>query len=445
MKKGHTMNISSTASRRSFLGLGLAATGLAALGLSGCGNSAPAGSAGATPAGNVALRMSAYGSTVRQEKLQKVFALYQQKNGGTLDLSLLSNEAYAQKLATEIAGGAAADVIALFQNLVAQYAGKNALANLDDFSSVLDTSKFDQASIASGVIDGKRVALPLGDNAYGVIYDQGALESIGMKVPEPGHTWDDFIKFANDVKTKKGSGYFGTIDNSADFNGFEIFVRQRDKALYKDGKLGFGKEDLEAWLEIWADLRESGAAPPGDLTVQSSTGGFGNSLMVGSKAPNFFIYPNVLNAFQSLTKSKLAVTTMPMPSASKSGHFVRASNWVSVNGRGKSPADAANLVNFLLNDKEAADLLQAEFGAPPNLEIRKSVTFNEVDKLFIDYVDLVSKEYAQPVPSLAEEFPSGSPQVMTAFVSTAQTIATGKESVSSGADSFMSQAAGFLK
>lgn len=440
------MNTNPTASRRSFLGLGLAATGLAALGLSGCANGAASStSAGASPAGNVALRMSAYGSTVRQDKLKQVFDLYQKKNGGSLELSLLSNEAYAQKLATEIAGGAAADVIALFQNLVAQYAQKNALKNFDDYSSVLKTDGFDKASIASGVIDGKRVALPLGDNAYGVIYDQGVLEAIGMKVPEPGHSWDDFVTFANDVKKKKGNGYFGTIDNSADFNGFEIFVRQRDKALYKDGKLGFGKDDLEAWLNIWAGLRESGAAPPGDLTVQSSTGGFGNSLMVGSKAPNFFIYPNVLNAFQTLTKSKLSVTTMPMPSASKSGHFVRASNWVSVNARGQNPADAVNLVNFLLNDKDAADVLKAEFGAPPNLELRKSVTFSDVDKIFIDYVDLVSKNYAQPVPSLAEEFPSGSPQVMTAFVSMAQSVATGKDSVSDGADKFMSQAAGFLK
>ena len=433
--------------RRAFLGYGAALSGLAALALTGCGPNAPSSSGAggaATPAGNVNLQMSAFGSNSRQQKLQKVYDLYQKKNGGQIGLEILSNDAYAQKLSTEVAGGAAADVIALFQNIVAQYAQKGTLLALDSYN-ILDVSKFDKSSIASGVIDGKRVALPLGDNAYGVIYDKGALDAIGMKVPEPGHTWDDFIKFANDVKTKKGSGYFGTIDDSGDYNGFEIFLRQRGKQLYQNGKLGFSKDDMEAWFQIWADLRKSGAAPPGDLTVQTTTGGFGNSLLVQGKAPNFFIYPNVLSSFASLTKSELAVTTMPMPSASKSGHFIRASNWVSVYGKSEHPADAVNLLNFMLNDKDAATVLAAEFGAPPNTELRKSITYTAVDQKFIDYVNLVAKSYSQPVPSLAEEFPNGSPQVQTTFVTISQSIATGKETVSSGTDKFLSQAAGFLK
>ncbi|MFC9425640.1 ABC transporter substrate-binding protein [Streptomyces sp. NPDC056987] len=432
-------------SRRSFLGLGLAAAGATTLSLAGCGTSGSPGSASVTPQGNVPLKMSAYGSNVRQQKLQRVFELYAKKHGGTVGLQLLSNEAYAQKLATEIAGGAAADVLALFQNIVAQYATKNALAPLDRYSAkVLDLSPLDKEASSGGVIGGKRVALPLGDNAYGVIWDRSALTGLGLSVPEPGQTWDQFISFANDVRKKSGGRLYGTMDDSTDFNGFEIFVRQRGKELYKDGKLGFSKADMQAWFEIWADLRKSGAAPPGDLTVQTSTGGFGNSLLVTGKVPNFFIYPNVLSSFQALTKNELAVSTMPMPSASNSGHFVRASNWVAVNARSSHPADAVALVDFMLNDEQAASVLQAEFAAPPNLELRRTITYGKSDRLFVDYVELVAKEFARPVPPLDEEFPSGSPQVMTAFVTTSQGIATGQQSIAAGTDGFFSQAEGYL-
>ncbi|MEV7086241.1 extracellular solute-binding protein [Streptomyces sp. NPDC093085] len=432
-------------SRRSVLGYGLATAGAASLAMTGCAPSGGAPSASATPEGDVPLTMSAYGSNARQRKLQQVYALYAKKHGGKVGLELLSNDAYAQKLATQIAGGAAADTLALFQNLVAQYAVKNALAPLDRYApKTLGLAHFDKASIAGGVIEGKRVALPLGDNAYGVIYDKGALDAIGMSVPEPGHTWDEFITFANDVTKKSPSGHYGTMDDSSDFNGFEIFVRQRGKELYKDGKLGFSQADMEAWFEIWAELRKSGAAPPGDLTVQTTTGGFGNSLLVQGKAATFFIYPNVLSSFQALTKSELAVTTMPMPSAARSGHFVRASNWVAVNARSRYPADAAALIDFMLNDELAARVLQAEFAAPPNLELRKAITYDRADRLFVDYVDLVAKEFARPVPTLAEEFPKGSPQVMTTFVTVSQAIATGQQSVAAGTDSFFSQAGGFL-
>ncbi|MET7333590.1 extracellular solute-binding protein [Nonomuraea sp. NPDC005650] len=433
-------------SRRSILRYGAAATGLTALALAGC---APSGdgrkSGGGRPAGNVALRMSAFGSTVRQQKLRQVYDLYTKKRGGSVELALLANDAYAQKLATEIAGGAAADTIALFQHIVAQYALKNALTPLDDYvPSVLNISQFDQSSIAGGVIKGKRAALPLGDNAYGTIYDKSALDAIGMSVPKPGHTWDDFIAFANDVRKKSGGAYYGTVDDSGDFNGFQVFVRQRGKELYKDGKLGVSPDDVRAWFEIWAELRKTGAAPPGDLTVQAASGGFGTTLLVGKKAPNLFIYPNVLGALQALTKTELAVTTMPMPSAAQSGHFLRASNWVGVYGRSEHPADAVDLVNFIVNDEQAVKVLQAEFGAPPNLQLRKSITYNQVDRLFVDYVDLVAKEFAHPVPSLADEFPGGSPQVMTAFVTTSQSIATGRQTIPDGVDSFLSQASGFL-
>ncbi|MCQ8190255.1 ABC transporter substrate-binding protein [Streptomyces rugosispiralis] len=425
--------------------MGLSTAGAAALSLAGCDASGSPRSSSVTPQGSVPLRMSAYGSAARQQKLQQVFKLYTKKNGGEIDLELLSNESYSQKLSTQVAGGNAADIQALFQNIVAQFATKNTLAPLDRYApKTLDLSHFEERSVSGGVIGGERVALPLGDNAYGVIWDKAALADLGMSVPEPGHTWDEFITFANKVREKSGGRLYGSIDDSTDINGFQVFVRQRGKELYRNGKLGFSRTDLEDWYEIWAGLRKSGAAPPGDLTVQTAVGGFGNSLLVTGKAPNFFIYPNVLSAFQYMTKNQLGVSTMPMPSASKSGHSVRASNWVAVNARSSHPADAASLIDFMLNDEEAAGILQAEFAAPPNLQLRKALDFSETDRLFIDYVNLVSQEFAQPVPSLASEFPSGSSQVMTAFVTIGQSVATNYQSISSGADSFFSQAEGFL-
>jgi len=442
------MNDSALTSRRAFLGYGLATAGLAAFTLAGCSSTPSSGAtptAVATAAGKVDLRTSAYGSATRQAKLKQVYDLYTAKFGGTINLEILANDQYTQKLSTEIAGGAAADTINLFDNIVAQFASKNTLVDLGAYSSgILDLKEIEKASLSSGVINGKQFAVPLGDNAYGAIYDEGALESIGMKAPKPGHTWDEFATFANDVAKKKGDGYYGTIDDSSDLNGFDVFLRQRGKTAFKGGKLGFVAKDLEDWYQIWADLRKTKAAPPGDLTVQTATGGFGNSLLVAGKAANFFIFPNVLSAFQALTKSTLSVTTMPMPSAAKSGLYIRASNWVGVNAKSAHTPDAVNIVNFMLNDADAVNILQAEFGAAPNQKLRAGVTYNATDQKFIDYVNLVAKDYAHPIGSLADIFPTGFQQILTAFQTVGHNVAIGTETVSSGADSFISQAGGFL-
>jgi multiple sugar transport system substrate-binding protein len=295
------------------------------------------------------------------------------------------------------------------------------------------------------MFDEKRVVLPLGDNAYGLIYDEGRLASLGMQVPQPGYTWEEFQAFSNDVSRARGGGYFGTEDMSGDMAAFQIWVRQRGGQLYTDDRqLGFSEADASSWFEFWAELRASGAAPPADQTAESESAGFGNSLLVTGRAANFSIFVNVLNSFQALTPSRLALTTMPMDDPANSGHYVRASNWVGLYSRGRRPEQAAALLQFMINDEQAADVLKAEFGAPPNLDLRSRMTYDEVDQRFVDYIGMVGQHFSSPVPPLGVEFPPGSVQVATAFTSTSQAIGNGTD-VSSAVGQFFDQAAGFLK
>lgn len=432
-------------SRRAFLGFSVGGAAMFALSACAAGGAAPTANPSATPEFGADLRLSLYGTAERQAKVDQVLKMYASKFGGSVATQVTANAGYAEKLATEMAGGAAADDVALFHNIVADYARKDVLVNLDDWKSVVDTSGFDQAAIESGYIDGKRVALPLGDNAYAAFYDQARLDSFGVKTLEPGHSWDDFIKFANDVTKKAGGDYYGTIDASGDMNLFEVWLRQQGKTLYSKGGLGFKESDAEDWFQLWEDLRADGAAPPAGLTAESIAGGFGTALLVTGQASNFFIYGNVFKGFTGLTPSTLTISTPPMPSESKSGLFVRASNWIAAYSRGKNIDDAVNVIDFVLNDSEAVTTLGPEFGAPPNLELRSSLTYEPADQAFIDYVDLVAADYAQPIEDLSATFPEGAPKVMTLFVSTSQEIAAGSQSVKDGAASFVTQAESFVK
>jgi multiple sugar transport system substrate-binding protein len=431
------VEIMSNPTRRAFLRSGLAATGvLSAWALGACGS----GSAG------TGLTMSVFGSETRQKKLRDVFALFSTRNPGTsVTLDAIANDSYTQKISTQVTGGSAPDLITMFYGSVSDYARRNVFLNLETVADVVDTAPLDQAAIASGVFNGKRVVLPLGDNTYGVIYDEGLLQSLGMQVPQPGYTWEKFRAFSNDVSRARGGGYFGTADMSGDIYAFQIWVRQRGGQLYtEDKQLGFSRADASSWFEFWADLRASGAAPPVDRTAESASGGFANSMLVKGRAATFPIFVNVLNSIQRLTPSRLALTTMPMDDPANSGHYVRASNWVGLYGRGQHARQAAALVQFMINDERAADILKAEFGAPPNLRLRARMTYDEVDQKFVDYVRLVGQKFSSPVPPLGVEFPPGSPQVTSAFTATGHAIGNGTD-VSSAVRRFFDQAAGFLK
>ncbi len=400
---------------------------------------------GETPKFGADLRMSQFGTPERQARLEKMFALYAAAYGGSVDVTAIDNSSYPEKLATEMAGGAAADVVALMHALVAEYARKGVLADLDAWDTITDLSALDETTIGGGVIDGKRAALPLGDNAYGAFYDRARLKDLGFEPLEPGHSWDEFIRFANDVSKKSGGSYYGTMDASADVNLFEVFLRQRGKSLYKDSGLGFTAEDGETWFGMWDDLRSSGAAAPAGLTAEAAAGGFATSLLVTGQASNFFIFSNVFKAFTNLTPSELALTTPPMTSESDSGLYVRASNWVSAYARGENVDDAVNVIQFMLNDPEAVKTLGTEFGAPPNLELRASLTYDAPDQTFVDYVNLVASDYAQPIGDLASSFPQGATQMGPAMKATSETIAAGDQSVADGTAALIAQAEGFLR
>jgi multiple sugar transport system substrate-binding protein len=433
-------------SRRAFLSVGLG--GIAMATLAACGSG---GSPGAVPAPGESpefggdLRMALFGTAERQARLEAVLALYTAAFGGTGSVSAIDNASYAEKLATEMAGGAAADVVALFHHIVAEYARKDLLVDLDAWESITDVTGLDQDAISGGIINGKRAALPLGDNAYGAFYDRARLKELGFEPLEPGHSWDDFVRFANDVSTRSGGDYYGTMDASADLNLFEVFMRQRGKSLYSDDGLGFTQQDGEEWFGMWDELRASGATAPAGLTAESSAGGFGTSLLVTGQASNFFIFSNVFKAFQNLTPNELALTTPPMPSASESGLYVRASNWVGAYARGSETDDAVNLIQFMLNDPEAVKVLGTEFGAPPNLELRATLDYDAPDQAFVDYVDLVSADYAQPIEDLSSSFPQGAAQMTNAMRATSETIASGDQSVADGTAALIAQAEGFLR
>src|SRR5665647_2762838 len=130
--------------RRNFIRMSLLATGGAALGVSlfGC---AP----GATTGGKASLRMAQFGSESRMKLLKQAFAAYTARNPErSITIDPASNEVYIDKLATQVSGGNAPDLMGLYHNVVPRFARQNALLNLDDhIGKGLDISAFQDLSL----------------------------------------------------------------------------------------------------------------------------------------------------------------------------------------------------------------------------------------------------------------------------------------------------------
>ena len=197
--------MSNNVSRRSVLG-GIGVAALGAMGLSACGGGNDAGGTSnnfvMTVWGGEADR-AAY--QARVDLAQKKFPDY------TVDLQLIPNENYSQKVQTMIAGGTGPDIMQVAEDANA-YSSKNQLLALD---SHISTAGLDLQSAfgpvgQNWVYQDKTFAVPDRSGAMILYYNKGEFEKKGIAAPSAEWTWDDLLSAAKELSGDGKFGYGGT-------------------------------------------------------------------------------------------------------------------------------------------------------------------------------------------------------------------------------------------
>jgi multiple sugar transport system substrate-binding protein len=217
-------------------------------------------------------------------------------------------------------------------------------------------------------------------------------------------------------------------------------VRQRGKTLFRtDGPgLGFDREDLIEWLTYWEDLRKAGAAPPADVTSVGNNAPESVPLVVG-QAPIEWTSASQFVNFGGLIDHELGLHLHPNAGPdSQFGQFIRPALFISAYSQTTAPEAAAQLINFLLNDIEAARLLLSARGIPPAPGVRELVQtlVSDQERRAFEYVDLVAAS-AKQANILT---PPGGAEVYDLLWGTNMSVAFGEQTIEEAADLFMTEA-----
>lgn len=329
---------------------------------------------GDTAGGKVKLRFVWWGNEDRAKVTEQAIALFERKHPDIdVETSFSGFDAYFQKLATEVAGGNAPDVLQMDYRYLREYADRNVLLDLNSqVGKNLRVDDLAEAVVDSGVVDGKRYAVPLGQNTQVFVYDIEKWRAAGVAQPKPGWTWQDYQQAAQRLTAASGGKVSGTTDFGREEDWFEVWLRQQGKQLFTaDGELGFGREDLKAFWELAGRFRQSRASTPPHVTTQAD-GSIENSPVGRNLATSEFGYDSSINAyFDTLGKP---VGLAPFPSSGGPlGQYAKPSMLISIAKRSKHPAEAAQLIDFLVNDEEAGEILGTSRGLPPNVKVRDAV------------------------------------------------------------------------
>lgn len=421
--------------RRTVLSAGLAALSLATLG---------GGSAFAQAA---RLRMLWWGSQERADRTNKAIAAYKQVSP---DLDIAGEFAgwsdYWPRLATQVAGRNAPDLIQMDYRYIFEYARRGALAPLDEYiGKGLKIEDFGQRNIDSGRVDGKLYGINLGVNSSAVLFDAAAWEKAGATPPTAGQTWEEFAENATKMsKNKPKPGFYATSDGSGGEPTFENWLIQKKKTLFTpDGGLGYEAADAAEWFTMWAKMREAGACVPADIQALDQLNIETNPLTTG-KAATTFAHSNQFVGYQALNKAKLSLTSYPKISKdSSSGHYLKPSMLMSVASGSAGVEKAVGFINFLVAESTGVDILGVERGVPASEAMRNGLTdkLNEVSKTMVQYIaELTPNAVALPPPP-----PSGAGELQFVLLRTSQEVAFGKITPEEGGSRLVTEAETVLK
>ena len=215
----------------------------------------------------VKLRIVWWGSQTRHDATLKALDAYTKKHPNiTFEPEFSGFDGYADKLATQAAARNAPDISQMDPAWLAEYAGRNQLV---DLSQGIQTQDIDKSFVDSGKYKDKLYAIPLGNNATGMIFNKNTIEKLGVTPPKNGWTWDQFYQFGKEAKAKLDKGKYVLMDGSFDYFIYTAYQLSQGKGypITVDGKFNVDKETYLAYLKKYAELRAEGIVPPPEISA----------------------------------------------------------------------------------------------------------------------------------------------------------------------------------
>ncbi|CAN5357792.1 extracellular solute-binding protein [soil metagenome] len=416
------------------------AAGAALALLAGCASQGPAPEALETPAPSgtdTDLRAAWWGGESRAELFDQIIDNYEATlDGPAFETSFTAFDQYFPQLATQAAGKDLPDVLFITERQISDFAP--ALLDLQPYVNVeqLDLTDFSENFIQAGKVGDELKMMAVGATYPTIQFNQTLFDEAGIDYPSGDWTWDDVKDIAIELSDALGPNRWGMQDSGGVGTLFENFLLQRDKTLFTGDELNFEESDLADWLGLWEDLRASGATPPGQVTVETASNTFENSLFGTDKVAMFYTSHNQLPTFQGFMADDV-ISLAPDPIAGDTRTTLIIGTFMSVAGNTGNADAAVGLLNYWVNDPEAIELFGAQFGSPASAKAVEQISANASPALakLLEF-GTTAESFAQ----VGSPRPKGGTEVESIIARANEAVASGALSVDDAAKEFYLQA-----
>ncbi|MDN5726140.1 MAG: extracellular solute-binding protein, partial [Propionibacteriales bacterium] len=354
----------------------------------------------------------------------------------TIKRESLPWDGYWDKLATQTAGRNAPDVVMQAGSQIPDYAGRRALTDLNTIDG-LDPNVVDEGLRSFGAVEDTLYGVVAAANAMSLVANPALVSKAGISVPKGEYDWTELGNLADKARKALGGDVWGVGDAGGDLISLILQIRTGGKDFYTDeGKINITRDELAAWLEMWQRLRDSGGAPPADVTSEGASD-LANSPFAKQRTALTFGWTQDFVSMSSLMKEPLIIG-LPPNSAASPGLWMNAASLWSVSASSGNVAGAGALINHLLTDDTAITTIGLALGTPPTQKARDLLSgkVDESQQSATDYMNLVA-ENSKPLNRL---WPQGFAELRTLLGEQNEAIAFKKLSIDEAVTAFFAKA-----
>lgn len=347
------------------------------LALTGCGEkpsepTAPTSAEAATEAvessaaGDVNLRFSWWGGDSRhQATLAAVNAFMEENPSIHVESEYGAWDGWTSKIATQLMSNTAPDLMQGNSNWLYQYSGDGSkFVDLNDYADIISLNEYPQEILDACTVAGKLQGLPIGTNTKCFWWNKASFDKAGTAIPT---SWDELFTAAKAFEETLGPDYYPFAMDPYERMMLMLYYLQckYQKPWAVDNQLNYTVPELTEGLDFLNRLEDEHVIP----TLETLLGDGAETL---DKNPNWIDghyagiyewdgtipkYAGALNDEQELVFGEYLVDDgMEVAGTTK------ITQVFCITTSSKHPREAAQLMNFLLDDPKGVKLMSTERG-----------------------------------------------------------------------------------
>jgi multiple sugar transport system substrate-binding protein len=284
--------------------------------------------------------------------------------------------------------------------------------------------------------------ISIGLSTNGLITNTNILSELGIPLSRLQNlTYTNYEALLIEIAQKAGGKYWSAADDSVNLlqtqTPITMFFRSRGKDLFtKDGKVGFGKEELSAWLGYHQRLRQARAIPPAQISAEEAAKTYEQTIYITGKQVFYYQSCNRLKVFQDIMPNNELIIVRGPTNNGKGGEIFETAN-IGIYAKTKFPKEAATFINYFVNNPRSLELYLGENGFPASSVMNEHIRpfLGNSDRLASVFMDDVTKSFGgQIAPRILA--PSNSLDYVRILLNESEAVAFGQKTIERAVDDF---------